>query len=183
MGDFNIIKLDADGVEELRYTGTLRQRTDDYLCIDATFSLDDRDLGYIALRRGDRFREWFYVGRWYNIFRVADADSGALKGWYCNIARPPCVTSHTISAEDLCLDLFVYPDGRTLLLDAEDFARLRLSEAERGQAWRAVAELREMVAQRRPPFDEIAEITSPAGASRCDAHTPAAATPTPDPGG
>ena len=159
MQRYNIIKRDAAGQEELRYSGVLHARTEEFVCIDATFALDDRDLGYIQLRRGDQFREWFYIGRWYNIFRIGEAGSGALKGWYCNITRPPRVSDCQIAADDLCLDLFVSPAGQTLLLDEAEFAGLDLTPRERGQAWAAVADLRSMVARRRPPFDEIAAAT------------------------
>ena len=157
-----VIKRDANGREELRYSGILRRRTDEFVCIDARFELDDRDLGYVRLRRGDIFREHFYVGRMYNIFRVGDA-CGALKGWYCNITRPAEITDSEIAADDLCLDLFAHPDGRALLLDEEDFARLDLTPEEREKAWQAVAELREMIARRRPPFDEIPAATPDPG--------------------
>ena len=155
MTGFTIIKLDARGDFELSYEGVLRERAADYICVDAVFALPDRDLGYIKLRRGDRFREWFYRDRWYNIFRVHDRDSNALKGWYCNITRPPSIGMRQVAAEDLCLDVFVYPDGRTLLLDEADFAELSLSTCEVKQAWQAVDAIRRLVDKRLPPFDQI----------------------------
>ncbi len=167
---FTIIKRDAASQEQLRYRGVLRQQTAEFVCIDATFELADRDLGYIHLRRGDRFREWFCFGRWYNIFRVSDAHSGVLKGWYCNITRPAAITGDQIMADDLCLDLFVYPDGRALLLDEDEFAQLELDPDERAAARRAVAELRRMIARRQPPFDEIGATIRGRGGSPAPAH-------------
>ena len=155
MTAFTIIKRDARGEFELSYEGEFREGADSFICIDAEFKLADRDLGYIKLRRGDRFREWFYRDRWFNIFRVEDGESKALKGWYCNITRPPTIGSDFVAAEDLCLDVFVYPDGRTLLLDEEDFANLRLPKAAVEKAWQAVDAIRRLVAKRLPPFDEI----------------------------
>jgi predicted RNA-binding protein associated with RNAse of E/G family len=155
MSKFTVIKRDALGNDELSYVGLLREYGDIFICIDATFALADRDLGYITLRRGDRFREWFFRDRWYNIFRVQAVESGALKGWYCNITRPPVIEANRVTAEDLCLDLFVYPDGRTLLLDEDDFANLDLPRCEVEKAWRAVDEIRCLVEKRLPPFDGI----------------------------
>ena len=155
MTAFTVIKRDAQGKDELSYEGVLRERNAEFVCIDAIFNLADRDLGYLKLRRGDRFREWFYRDRWFNIFRVGDADTNALKGWYCNITRPPIIEARQVAAEDLCLDVFARPDGRTLLLDQAEFAALNLPEDEAAQAWRAVAEIQRLVAGRRPPFDEI----------------------------
>ena len=155
MSAFTVVKRDACGRDQLSYRGRLRERTEWHVCVDAIFALDDRDLGYIQLRRGDRFREWFFRDRWYNIFRVRDGKSGALKGWYCNITRPPLIEMVRVIAEDLCLDVFVYPDGRTLLLDEEEFASLELEAAEEKQARAAVDDLLSQVANRLPPFDEI----------------------------
>ena len=155
MTAFTVIKLDANGEFELSYKGALREQTDDFICVDAVFAFADRDLGYIQLRRGDRFREWFYRDRWFNIFRVRDRDSNALKGWYCNITRPPIIGARQVAAEDLCLDVFVYPDGRALLLDEEDFAELNLPPDDEEKAWQAVDAIRCLVEKRLPPFDEI----------------------------
>ena len=155
MRQYTIVKLDAAGEEQLSYRGTLVARGQNWVCIDARFAMPDRDLGYICLRRGDHFREWFYADRWYNIFRVSDAKDGSLKGWYCNITRPARITNASAAAEDLALDVFVGPDGCTLLLDEAEFAALNLPEQDRQQAWQAVAELLRLVKQRQPPFDEI----------------------------
>ena len=155
MTPFRVIKRDAQGNDQLSYSGRLCQRNERFICIEAVFTLPDRDLGYIHLRRGDVFREWFYRGRWFNIFRVQDAASGKVKGWYCNITRPAIIEPHQAAADDLGLDVFVWPDGRTLLLDEDEFARLNLLPSEQQAAWKAVDAINAMVRGRRPPFDEI----------------------------
>ena len=155
MSAITVIKRDAHGKVELSYQAVLRERNEKYICVDAQFALADRDLGYITLRRGDHFREWFFRDRWFNIFRLADAETNLLKGWYCNITRPPIIDAHQIAAEDLCLDVFIYPDGRTLLLDEDDFAKLKLAPDEVEKAWQAVAAIGRLVDKRLPPFDEI----------------------------
>ena len=155
MTPFKIIKRDAQGSEQLSYSGRLCEWNERFICIEAAFALPDRDLGYIQLRRGDVFREWFYRDRWFNIFRVQDVESGEVKGWYCNITRPAIIEPHQAAADDLGLDVFVWPDGRTLLLDEDEFARLNLPPSEQQAAWNAVDMIKEMVQARRPPFDEI----------------------------
>ena len=159
MTAYTIIKRDAQGDNELSYHGVLFECCDEHVCIDAVFGFADRDLGYMRLRRGDLFREWFFRDRWFNIFRVQDGRDGQLRGWYCNITRPPQFGVDWIAAEDLCLDVFVCPDGRTLLLDEEDFDRLRLPQVEQDAAQEAVQAIREMVRSRTPPFDEINPVT------------------------
>ena len=155
MTAFKIIKRDAHGNDQLSYSGVVRERNDRFLCVEASFALDDRDLGYIHLRRGDVFREWFYSDCWFNIFRVQDVESKQVKGWYCNITRPAIIKPRQVAADDLGLDVFVYPDGQTLLLDADEFSRLGLPLSEQQAAWEAVAVIQEMVQTRQPPFDEI----------------------------
>ena len=150
-----IIKRDALGQDELSYQGLVRETCQAYVCIEAEFAFGDRDLGYVLLRRGDIFREWFFRDRWFNIFRVGDGRNKQLKGWYCNITRPPQFGPDWIAADDLCLDVFVYPDGRTLVLDEEEFVTLDLSEKERRTARKAVQEILDMVRSRLAPFDEI----------------------------
>lgn len=155
MSQVTVSKRDAKSAAILTYQGVLVMEDERSICIDAEFALTNRDLGYIKLRRGDRFREWFYRDRWYNIFRVQDVDSGAIKGWYCNITRPAQFEAGQVAADDLALDVFVYPDGRTLLLDEAEFAALDLPASERKKVWQAVAEIKELVAGRLPPFDEL----------------------------
>lgn len=155
MRAFTVIKRDAAGKFELAYDGALVERNQAYVCIDAVFALDDRDLGYVKLHRGDRFREWFYADQWFNIFRVQDGETLKLKGWYCNITRPPLITAASVTADDLVLDVFVFPDGRSLLLDEREFARLDIPFREKKKARQAARTLETWVLRRLPPFDEI----------------------------
>lgn len=159
MTAFTVIKRDARGNELLSYQGALLEIGADFVCIEAKFALPDRDLGYVALRRGDVWREWFYRERWYNIFRVQDGARGRLKGWYCNITRPAQFGTDWVAADDLCLDVFVYPDGRTLILDEAEFAALALPDTERAAARRAVQQIQQLVRNRQAPFAEIARQT------------------------
>ena len=155
MREFTVRKRDASGKIQLSYGGALVERNEAFVCIDAVFALDDRDLGYVVLRRGDRFREWFYADRWFNIFRVQDGETLALKGWYCNITRPPIIEAASVTADDLVLDVFVFPDGRTLLLDEEEFTGLDIPKRDRQKARQAARTLEAWVKRRLPPFDEI----------------------------
>ena len=155
MTAFAVLKRDVHGQVVLSYQGVLFQRGEDFVCIDAEFAQDDRDLGYILLRRGDCFREWFYADRYFNIFRIRDVETRQLKGWYCNITRPAVIEADQVAADDLMLDVFVYPDGRTLVLDEAEFEQLDLPADERKSAWGAVATILAMVKDCQFPFDEI----------------------------
>ena len=75
-----------------------------------------------------------------------------MKGWYCNITRPACISADEVAADDLALDLWVTPDGETQVLDEDEFVALRLAPAEREAAQKALAELQTMVARKAAPF-------------------------------
>ena len=94
MTDFVIRKLDSHGREVFRYPADrVLNRTATSVTIEATFARHDRlELGYATFERGDRFVEHFYIDRWYNVFEVHATGTDALRGWYCNIARPALIT-------------------------------------------------------------------------------------------
>jgi hypothetical protein len=49
------------------------------------------------------------------------------------------------------LDVWVWPDGRTLILDEDEFAALPLTPAERKKATAALAELCQCAAENKLP--------------------------------
>ena len=70
---------------------------------------------------------------------------GALKGWYCDVARPVQVHEHSLVSEDLDLDLWVSADGSTVLrLDQEDFEERGLSQTDPSAAASALRALDEL---------------------------------------
>lgn len=152
---FTVYKLNYLGEEELSYTGEVLERGAHYVCVRAPFTFASRDLGYVSIRQGDIFTEWFYDDRWYNIFRLSDAASGELKGFYCNLTRPAHIAEDHVKADDLALDIFVKPDGGWLLLDEDEYEALPLSENDRAQVQRAVQQIQRDVLERIAPFDEL----------------------------
>ena len=136
-----VIKNDHTGQEVWRYVGTILEREPNHVRLEARFNRDDLALDYVTFRRGDRFIEDYYSDRWYNVFEVHDVDDDHIKGWYCNFTRPAALGTDTIRADDLALDLFVYPDHRTLILDEDEYAALPLSVEERAQVEAALEAL------------------------------------------
>jgi predicted RNA-binding protein associated with RNAse of E/G family len=80
-------------------------------------------------------------------------EDGALRGWYCNIARPAVIADDEVAQVDLALDVWVRPDGTALVLDEDEFAALALTPDEAAAARAAVAEIRDLAGRRAPPFD------------------------------
>jgi len=147
-----IIKRDHAGRETWRYYGVVVERTNRLITLDARFDLAIVERDYVTLRRGDRFHEYHHTDRWYSIFEIHDGDDDHLKGWYVNFSRPAVFSDAAIQADDLALDLWIYPDGRTVELDREEFDALPISAAERAAVLDALAAVREDAAARRPPF-------------------------------
>ncbi len=157
MSDFIVRKLDLSGNETFRYPiDRILRRASDTITVEATFTRHARlELGYATFERGDRFVEHFYTDRWYNVFEVHAVGSDRLRGWYCNIARPAVIAANEVAQVDLALDVWVRPDGSTLVLDEDEFAALNLDAAEAEAARAAVTEIQDLAGQKAPPFAPV----------------------------
>ena len=158
MSDAVIVdKLNLAGEVTVTWTGRVLRREARALVLEAIFTHSARDLGYVRLGPGDRFVEYYYTDRWYNVFAIYNAEDGAFKGWYCNITRPAEISVEPagglrVRAVDLALDYFRQPGGREFVLDEDEFSALSLDAAEVNQARAALAELRAMAAAGQEPF-------------------------------
>lgn len=149
--DITVVKLDHRGVEAWRYSGRLVSQDENSIIIEAFFNREDLQISGMWLRKGDRFIEIYYTDRWYNIFEIFDNGGMDLKGWYCNVAAPVIFEDDEITYRDLALDLLVFPDGKQVVLDEDEFSALNLTETERKYARMALLELRELF-RRQPLF-------------------------------
>jgi hypothetical protein len=114
-----------------------------------------RDLGYVRFEPGDVFTEHYWRDRWYSVKEVRGR-GGALKGWYCDVARPVRVREGLLVSEDLDLDLWVSADRRTLLrLDEDDFAASGLQDRDPAAAAAARRALEELERLARDGFRGI----------------------------
>lgn len=148
-----VIKRDHTGREVWRYAGRVLERNATHVILQAPFMREDSDEGYFVFQQNDRFVEHFYTDRWFNIFQIHDRNDDSLRGWYCNICRPAILNNGSVAADDLALDLFVYPNGDMLILDEDEFAALPLSKAERDAALRGLDGLRRLAQDGLPPFE------------------------------
>ena len=147
MNDILVLKCDHEGREVFRYEGEVLQRDADVLCLRAVFAFDDVEFDCVTFRRGDVFTEWFYSERWYNVFRIEDGASGALKGLVLqphrarrgsgNCASAPMTSRWTSSSG---------PDGALQLLDEDEYAELSLSAQEHAAVLQAVEQICQAVA-------------------------------------
>lgn len=152
---YTVYKRNHLGENKLSYDSVVLERSETHVVLRAEFKLKTRDLGYMLLKYGDIFTEWFYANHWFNVFRVQDIDTGEIKGFYCNLTRPAEIHDDYVAADDLALDIFVKPNGETLLLDEDEYNDLPLSETDRQQVQQAVETIYTWVVERHTPFEDL----------------------------
>ena len=150
MASLTVIKRNVAGEETWRYQGELLERKDGVLTLQAYFDKEDAWLHGMLLGKGDRFVETYYMQRWYNVYEIHSREDDQLRGWYFNIARPAEITGNTLSWVDLALDLLVFPDGRQVVLDEDEFSELDISPEERARARSTLADLQAEFRERLP---------------------------------
>jgi len=144
-------KKNPAGEVTYEYEGVLLNRDRALMTLEALFDRDDRPFQNIVLKKGDRFVEYYYSDRWYNIFEIYDRDDGKLKGWYCNVGMPAVFQEDVVSYVDLALDLWVSVGGKQTVLDEDEFEELNLSDELRAGALKGLAELKRIFESKNPP--------------------------------
>jgi protein associated with RNAse G/E len=153
--EVRVFKYDAN--EHRRWPAFLVRRDGPLLVLDAVFNEDIEHelLGKIA--SGTISIEYYWLHRWYNVFRFSDRDA-KFQNFYCNVSMPPSFDGHVLSYVDLDIDVLVKPDFSYQVLDLEDFednARaLNYPLEVRENAHAALAELIGLIEARSFPFDE-----------------------------
>ena len=144
-------KKDPAGKVLIEYEGDELHRDEHSITLEALFTREDMPFMDVTFKKGDRFVEYYYSNRWYNIFAVYDRDDGKLKGWYCNIGMPAMIEAQVVSYIDLALDLWVSTDGEQTVLDEDEFETLNLDAESRRGARRALEELKTLFLKDKPP--------------------------------
>jgi uncharacterized protein len=148
-------KLNLNHELVVAYDGTVLHRTAESIVLEARFQRPTVDLGYTVFEQHDRFVEYFFTDRWYNIFEIHSVHDDHLKGWYCNIAQPAVFGDGTLEQIDLALDVWINPDGSYHVLDREEFDALEIDRTTRLRAQQAVSELLYLLYHHAAPFTTI----------------------------
>lgn len=144
-------KKNPAGEVVYEYEGDELRRDDTSIVLEALFTRDDMPFQDVTFKKGDRFVEYYYSDRWYNIFAIYDRDDGQVKGWYCNIGKPAVIEGGIVSYVDLALDLWVSADGTQTILDEDEFAALELTDELRTSALAGLNELKQLFLNDKPP--------------------------------
>jgi protein associated with RNAse G/E len=146
-----------DGSEHRTWSANMLRRTDSLLVLDATFAEEVQHELLGTIVQGTSSIEYYWLDRWYNIFRFAEPD-GQLRNYYCNVNVPPKFDGEVLSYVDLDIDILVNADFSYAVLDLDEFAENAMAysypQEVRENAQRAVGELMRLIETRTSPFDE-----------------------------
>jgi protein associated with RNAse G/E len=146
-----------DGSEHRHWPAQLVNQSGSLLVLDAKFEADvEHDLlGLIA--SGTHSLEYYWLDRWYNIFRFGNPD-GSVRSFYCNVNQPPEFDGQVLKYTDLDLDILVNPDFSYHILDQEEFEKncriYSYPETVKLEAQNALCELQTMIETRAFPFNK-----------------------------
>ncbi len=146
-----------DGSEHRSWEAELLRQKDSLLVLDAQFNeeINHDLLGTIV--PGTRSVEYYWLDRWYNIFRFS-SPGGELRNFYCNVNVPPRFDGLTLSYVDLDIDILVEPDFSYRIVDQEEFQNNALLYAYptdiRSNAQKGMKELIKLIEKRAFPFGE-----------------------------
>lgn len=144
-----------DGSEHRSWNAKLLRQEGSLLVLDGTFGEEIKHdlLGTIA--SGTRSIEYYWLDRWYNIFRFAQP-TGELRSYYCNVNVPPAFDGQVLSYVDLDIDILVEPDLSYRIVDLEDFEqnaeRFGYSEDVQREARQGLAGVVQLIEARAFPF-------------------------------
>lgn len=81
-------------------------------------TVNHKQLGIIG--RGTVSYEFYWLDRWYNVFRFHEHD-GAFRNFYANINLPPKFDNDVLDYVDLDIDLMIFGDLSYQILDLDEF--------------------------------------------------------------
>ena len=154
-----VIKHSPSGKPPVQYAGQALPAPEDWVAVRAPWIHGTYGLGYLTFQNGDMLHEYFSLERPYNAFAIY-RDDESFVGWYCNVTQPTEVSGDEIHWHDLYIDVIVYPDGRTLVLDEDELSASGLAERDpelHATILAARDELLELAAEREYPFSTAPE--------------------------
>lgn len=112
-----------------------------------------------VIRRGTISYEFYWLDRWYNIFRFHEPE-GNLRNFYCNLNLPPKFDNTVLDYVDLDIDVLVWKDFRFELLDLDEFhlhsEYFHYPDEVKNKIHESLDELLQMIKKRKSPFNYTA---------------------------
>lgn len=149
--------LKYDGAEHRTWPARVVKQVGPLIVLDAVFAEEIQHDLLGTISSGTTSKEYYWLDRWYNVFRFSDPDR-TLKSFYCNVNTPPIFDGRVLSYIDLDIDVLVAPDLTYKILDVDDFeenaSRYGYPEDLQASARTALAELTRLIEARSFPFNE-----------------------------
>ena len=151
--------LKHDGTEYRRWRGRIVQHDGPLIVLEAEFDSDVSHQLLGEIKRGSRLIEYYWLDRWYNVFRFLH-DNGSTRLYYCNINTPPTFDGQLLTYIDLDVDVIVNPSLSYEVQDLEEFEvnseRYGYTAEEKKNVQKALAELTGIIKSRQFPFRPVA---------------------------
>jgi protein associated with RNAse G/E len=152
-----------DGSEHRSWQAEVLRQEGSLIVLDAVFTEEVQHELLGTIERGTLSLEYYWLDRWYNIFRFQQP-SGELRSYYCNVNIPPAFDGEVLSYVDLDIDILVNSDLSYSVIDQDEFEQnataYGYSQEVRNQARLAVQELTHLIETRDFPFSEPKAVVS-----------------------
>ena len=146
-----------DGSEHRTWKAQIVQQQGSLLVLNAEFAEEVQHNLLGTIPSGTLSVEYYWLDRWYNIFRFHKPD-GSIRNYYCNVNTPPEFDGRDLKYVDLDIDILVGDDFSYSVLDLEEFesnaVRYGYTPEVRTKAHQALDELRTLIERRGFPFNE-----------------------------
>lgn len=145
-----------DGVIHRTWKAKLIEQNNSLLSFVGEFEKEVFHPSLGVIRRGTISYEFYWLDRWYNVFRFHEPDS-SLRNFYCNVNMPPTFINEVLNYVDLDVDILIWKDFSYQVLDLDEFEdnarKYSYPEDLRRKVQTSVSELIFLIENRIFPFD------------------------------
>ncbi len=150
-----------DGALKKTWKAELIDDSNGIIAVKGTFDRTIEHPHMNVIRRGTLSYEYFWLDRWFNVFRFHEPD-GTFRNYYCNVCMPPSWHEDVLDYVDLDIDVIVDAAGRLTILDEDEFrenaARFGYPAEVRTRAEDAVGEIMQLIGRREFPFEDLGSL-------------------------
>ena len=147
-----------DGKIHRSWKAELLEQNESLLLFVGVFEKEVEHINLGVIRRGTISYEYYWLDRWYNVFRFHEPN-GDLRNYYCNINMQPTYENNVLDYVDLDIDMLVWKDFSFNILDVDEFnensIKYNYSEEIKNKVFKNLSELKQLMELRQFPFDEV----------------------------
>ena len=156
--NITINSLKYDGEIHRSWSAELHEENNSLLTFFGKFEKEVKHSKLGVIRRNTLSYEYYWLDRWYNIFRFHEPE-GNLRNFYCNINLPPIFENGVLNYIDLDIDILVWKDFDYQILDLDEFkenaSKFSYPKTVKEKCIQTVKELEHLIKSRQFPFDFI----------------------------